>query len=268
MKIKKFIVILMIILFSSLFIYSLYNIVLWKIDSNNTKNVIEDINKNVEIKEKDDNENTVIIENEDVEKSNPYWDYIKLNLMDVDFSKLKEINNDVIGWIKVNGTNINYPFVQTTDNSYYLGHSLDKTKNDAGWAFLDYRNKINDKNTIIYAHGRYDGTMFGTLKNTLNSNWQSNSDNFVIRISNENENTLWQIFSVYKIPTTSDYLQINFGSDEEYINFINLITNRSEYNFNTTVNTNDRILTLSTCYNETDKAVVHAKLIKIETKTN
>ena len=52
--------------------------------------------------------------------NNPYWDYIKMNLINVDFAQLKAQNNDTAGSIKVNGTNINYPFVQTTDNSYYL----------------------------------------------------------------------------------------------------------------------------------------------------
>lgn len=52
--------------------------------------------------------------------NNPYWDYIKMNLINVDFAQLKAQNNDTAGWIQVNGTNINYPFVQTTDNSYYL----------------------------------------------------------------------------------------------------------------------------------------------------
>ena len=54
------------------------------------------------------------------------------------------------GWIKVDGTDIDYPFVQTTDNSYYLNHSFTKEENKSGWIFLDYRNNINnlDKNSV------------------------------------------------------------------------------------------------------------------------
>ena len=73
-----------------------------------------------------------------------------MNMIDINFNELKNINNDVKGWIKVNGTNINYPFVQSKNNKYYLTHSFDKSYNSAGWLFLDYRN--NNKNTIIYAH--------------------------------------------------------------------------------------------------------------------
>ena len=93
-------------------------------------------------------------------------------LLDIDFESLRKINSDVKGWIKVNGTKINYPFVQTSDNSFYLNHSFDKSKNKNGWVFLDYRNNLNNpnqKNCILYAHNMKNQTMFGTLKNTMNS---------------------------------------------------------------------------------------------------
>ena len=186
----------------------------------------------------------------------------------VDFEELQKINPDVYAWIQIPGTNINYPFVQANDNKYYLTHSFDKSHNTSGWVFLDYRNNIQtlDKNTILYAHGRIDKTMFGTLKNILNNDWLTNTDNYIIKLSTEYENSLWQIFSAYHIPTTSDYLQINFENNEDFKNFANMLTERSQYNFNTTVNENDHILTLSTCYNSSEKMVIHAKLIKKETR--
>ena len=188
-----------------------------------------------------------------------------MNMINVDFNDLKRTNPDVVSWVKVNGTNNNYPFVQVNDNKYYLTHSFNKSYNAAGWVFLDYRNNnTNNKNTIIYAHGRTDKTMFGTLRKVLNNGWLNNTDNFVIKISTETENSLWQIFSVYHIPTTSDYLKTDFDEDTEYQNFLDMIKNRSSYNFNTSVNSNDNILTLFTCYSNSDKMVVHAKLIKKE----
>lgn len=250
-------------------IISIYNIIKWKIDSNKTKNKISEITEITEIKEIEDNENTKIIEQpEEIPQFNPYWDYIKMNLIDVKFDELKNENENTKGWIQVNGTNINYPFVQSENNSYYLDHSFNKTYNSSGWVFLDYRNNDNilDKNNIIYAHGRLDNTMFGSLKNILTSNWINDTNNYVIKISNESNNTLWQVFSVYRIPTTSDYLKIDFDTNEEFIEFANTLLNRSNYNFNTTINENDKILTLSTCYNNDDKVVLHAKLIKIEEK--
>lgn len=71
---------------------------------------------------------------------------------------------------------------------------------------------------------------------------------------------------MYHIPTTSDYLQTDFYNDTEYQEFLDMLKNRSGHNFNTNVTSNDNMLTLSTCYNNTDKMVVHAKLIKKEVK--
>lgn len=238
------------------FLFSLIKVIMWIIDNNNTNDIIKKVANTYEINEKS-YDNEIIINEKDI-----YFDYMKLKFIDVDINKLKTFNLDTIGFIKVMGTNINYPFVQSTDNDYYLNRSYDKTYNNAGWIFLDYRNnEFNDKNTIIYGHGRINGTMFGSLKDTLKSSWQNNKDNYIIKISTEKENSIWQIFSVYKIATTSDYLQTSF-SDNEFESFINLIKGRSSYNFETNVTNEDKVLTLSTCYNDNDKMVVHAKLIK------
>ena len=240
------------------FLFSLIKVIMWIIDNNNTNDIIKKVADTYEINEKSYDNEVIINENE----KDIYFDYMKLKFIDVDINKLKTFNPDTIGFIKVMGTNINYPFVQTLDNDYYLNRSYDKTYNNAGWIFLDYRNnEFNDKNTIIYGHGRINGTMFGSLKDTLKSSWQNNKDNYIIKISTEKENSIWQIFSVYKIATTSDYLQTTF-SDNEFESFINLIKGRSSYNFETNVTNEDKVLTLSTCYNDNDKMVVHAKLIK------
>lgn len=267
-KWKNIILILIIITSSITLLISIFNIIKWKIDSNKTNYEITNIQENINVEEIQDTENTEIIEPIiEVPKENPYWDYINMNMINVDFNSLKRTNPDVVGWLKVNGTNINYPFVQSSDNDYYLTHSFNKSYNGAGWVFLDYRNNgTNNKNTIIYAHGRSDKTMFGTLKNVLNNGWLNNTNNYVIKISTETENSLWQIFSVYRIPTTSDYLQTNFNDETEYQNFLDMIKDRSSHNFDTNVASTDNILTLSTCYNNSDKIVVHAKLIKKENK--
>jgi len=254
-------------IFICLSLFSIFNIVNWKLDSNETDKQINKINKTVAVVENIDNANTEIIENK-VPKSDPYWDYIKMNLIDVDFSELKKTNSSVYGWIQVLGTNINYPFVQHSDNDFYLNHTLDKSYNKAGWVFMDYRNNnINfDKNTIIYAHGRMDNTMFGSLRRIITNGWLNNKENYVVKLSTEYENTLWQVFSVYRIPTTADYLKTSFNTDSDFLEFGEMLLNRSTHNFNTTINESDKILTLSTCYDDYDKVVLHAKLIKREKK--
>ena len=261
-------IIFIIFIFVIILILSIYNLVKWKIDSNKAKEEITTIQESINVEEVEDTENTEIVEPvEEIPKENPYWDYINMNMINVNFNDLKKTNSDVVGWLKVNGTNINYPFVQGKDNNYYLTHSFNKSYNDAGWVFLDYRNNnTNNKNTIIYAHSRLDKTMFGSLRTVLKNEWLNNTNNYVIKISTEAENSLWQIFSVYHISTTSDYLQTDFNDDTEYQSFLDMLKNRSSYNFNTNVTYTDNILTLSTCYSDNVRMVVHAKLIKKESK--
>ncbi len=268
-KLKKKKKLPLLIFFISLFfvIISSFQIIKWTKDNKSTNKETNKITDNIKVKKT--NKDTKLIEqNTEIANSNPYWDFIKMKLIDVDLNELKKQNNETIGWIQVKGTNINYPFVQHSDNSYYLSHDFSKNKNNAGWLFLDYRNNINqiNKNTIIYGHGRLDRTMFGSLKNIFKSDWLNDQNNYVIFISTEKENTMWQVFSTYRIKTTSDYLRINFQNDNNYQNFLDMITKRSEHNFNTPINTNDNILTLSTCYNNEKKVVLHAKLIKYQKK--
>ena len=263
-----FIILVMFICIVSLCI-SVVLIIKWYIESNKTDKQIMYLQDKVSINTLEDNDSTIIIDTpSDISSNNPYFDYIKMNLIDVNINELKKINNHVSGWIQVNGTNINYPFVQAYNNEYYLTHSFDKSVNSAGWVFLDYRNNRNslDQNNILYAHGRQDKTMFGSLKNILTNGWLDNKDNYIIKMSTSKENTLWQVFSVYVIPETSDYLTINFNTSEEFMNFGKMLIERSNYNFDTSINENDKIITLSTCYNTVNRLVLHAKLIKMTTK--
>lgn len=188
---------------------------------------------------------------------------------EIDLSTYIHQNTETVGWIQVNGTNINYPVVQHNDNEYYLDHDFYKRNTNIGWVFADYRNNFNelDNNTIIYAHNLINRTMFGQLPYLLREKWQSNKNNYYIKLTTKKGKMIWQIFSVYKIAPTIDYLQVRFYSPENYQSFLNNIKNRSAYNFNTDITNKDKIITLSTCDDTgTKRVVVHAKLISIEKK--
>lgn len=248
-------------------VYSIYQLILWRFDSSTLDKQItlsQEIANVTEVKSSDDTDNF----NSPEDKADPYWDYIKTSLIDVNFADLKKINSDTKGWIQVPSTNINYPFVQTNNNDFYLNHAFDKSRNYAGWVFLDYRNNPDGlgENTIIYAHSRVGGKMFGTLNKVTSNDWYLDKSNHTIKLSAENANTLWQVFSVYQIKTTNDYLQTSFSAKADHLNYIDMIKSRSLFDFHTTLNTDDKILTLSTCYGETKKTVIHAKLIKISPK--
>ncbi len=268
-KVKIIFLKLIVIISITTTIYSSFHIIRWIKDNNNSKKEISKIKEKTKLTKVKPNETEIkVIDEEKIQSSDPYWDFTKMDYLNVNFSDLVNQNKETVAWIKVNGTNINYPVVQHKDNEYYLNHSFNKFKNKAGWIFMDYRNNINnlEKNTIIYAHGRKDGTMFGSLKNILSNKWYSSKNNFIINFSTQQKNMLWQIFSIYKIPTTNDYIQINFLKEKDFSEFLNTVTNRSIYDFKTTADISNNILTLSTCYSESEKLVVHAKLIKIQEK--
>ena len=178
------------------------------------------------------------------------------------FEELLKKNTDTVGYLSVNNTKINYPVVQASTNSYYLNRDFNKRKNSMGWIFMDYRNDAKElnKNTIIYGHNIKQGIMFGTLKYALNSSWYKKESNQVITFNTPTKNMKWRIFSIYRIPATEDYLKTEFESDEEYMEFLNMLKNRSIYNFNVELNESSKILTLSTCFSHTTRHVVHAVL--------
>lgn len=268
LRFKKWVIIVFFLFFLGLLSISSIGIYFWLNDNKEIKNIQDKVIEDTSVKEKKDNENTENI-NPPENKSDDYWDYIKMNLLEVDFQDLLRKNPDTVGWIQVNGTNINYPIVQTTNNDYYLHHAFDKSPNDAGWVFMDYRNNATtfDQNTIIYAHSRYNGTMFGSLKNILESSWYNDKNNYIIRLSTPTENTMWQVFSVYTIEKESYYITTNFQTEAEYSEFLNTMKSRSNVNFSATINPSDKVLTLSTCKdNFGSRVVMHAKLIKRESR--
>lgn len=182
----------------------------------------------------------------------------------IDFKKLTEINNSIIGWINIPNTSIDYPVVQSSDNAFYLTHSFDKTRNSAGWIFADFRNRFDglDKNIIIYGHNRMDSSMFATLVNTQQDYWYNNLDNKYITLTTPDGVHIYEIFSTYTIKKESYYITTDFTNDEEFLTFLNTLKSRSIHNFNVSLNTTDSILTLSTCdASGKSRVVVHAKKI-------
>lgn len=224
-------ILLVIIIYTGMQIYK------WYKENQNNNEIIEEISDAIIVDE----------ENEDIK---------------IDFEKLKETNSDTIAWIKVNGTDIEYPVVKTTNNDYFLTHSFDKSYNSAGWIFADYKNKFDgtDKNIVVYGHNRKDGSMFGTLKNILNENWYNNEENLQIKFATEEGECTFQVFSIYRIEKEDYYITTSFKNDFE--KFLNTIKKRTIKNFDIELNENDQILTLSTCDNNNKyRVVLHAKKI-------
>lgn len=235
-------IVYMILLF--ILIYSGIKIYKWYKDKTSNKEIVEQIKE------------TVAVEDENEDKNEYKEEYT------IDFNKLKEQNKETVAWIKVNNTNIEYPVVKADNNNFYLNHSFDKSENLAGWIFADYRNKFDntDKNIIIYGHNMRDGSMFGSLKNILNSDWYENEENTNITLYTENEKCIYKVFSIYKIESEDYYIKTEFSNDNEFEQFVNTIKNRSIKKFDIDVSKEDNILTLSTCANNNRyRIVLHAK---------
>lgn len=269
LRLKKWVWMVFFVIFLFVLIFFAVKVFIWKDEAKKSEDLAKEVSEiaNVETVEETD-ENTEVVNPPEDEESD-YWRYIKMDMINADFNELKKINKDTVAWVKLNGTNINYPVVQTNNNDYYLSHAFDGSYNKAGWVYADYRNNLNtlDKNTIIYGHGRVDKTMFGSLKNIMYNDWYNNKDNHVVKLSTPKENTLWQVFSVYKIKAESYYITTKFASDDEFNKFLTTLKERSKFKFNTNVSTNDKILTLSTCLDSYGtRIVLHAKLIKVQSK--
>ena len=184
-------------------------------------------------------------------------------------ASLLSINQDVVGYIKVNNTNIDYPVVLGKDNKYYLDKNLYHEDDKNGWIFMDFRNsdKILNDNTILYGHNRYySDIMFGSLKSIIKPEWYNNEENMILTFDTMYESMKWRVFSIYTLPKTSDYLKVSFTTPESKQAYINMVKGRSVKDFGVEVTTEDIFLTLSTCNNYDKRLVLHAKLIKNEEK--
>ena len=183
------------------------------------------------------------------------------------FTELKQKNSDTVAWLYVPGTDIDMPIVKTDNNTYYLTHDFDKTSNTMGWAFADSQNTFPtlSTNTIMYGHTYKMTTIFSKLKNVLNKKWLDNESMQRITLDTEKERLIFKVFSVYTIKETSDYLQISFDSTEAYEAYLKTSLKRSIKDFKTIPTVNNKIITLSTCYqNSNQRLIVQAKLIGSE----
>ncbi len=230
-NIKRISNIVITLIFIILIVISLYNIIKWLNNTSSNRKLLKEINTKITIKDDHDGKRLV------------------------DFNYLKDINSDTVGYISIDGTNIKYPVVRSTNNDYYLNHSFDKTKNSAGWIFMDYRNNniLEDKNTIIYGHNMKDGSMFGKLK-ILKS---SDIDTINYYDSDNNKHT-YKIFSIYEVDEEDYYITTLFDCGNEYIEFLHRVKGRSIKDYLYEPKYEDNILTLSTCSSSKKRLVVHA----------
>lgn len=176
----------------------------------------------------------------------------------VDFEALQGINPDIIGWIYIEGTEINYPVVQGEDNSYYLKHLFTGEWNSSGCIFLDSRNQkdFSDMNNVIYGHHMKNGSMFSGLDSYKKQEFFDEHPTVLILTPDQNYKV--EIFAGYVASIEDNAWQLCFtASGFEY--WLLAATDRSWFTSEITPAVTDRIITLSTCSYEFNNArfVIH-----------
>lgn len=190
------------------------------------------------------------------------YDYPEIVWPEVDFERLKAINPEIVGWLYAEGMGLNYPVVQTGDNKKYLDTMFDGVHNKTGCPFLDAGNSadFSDRHSVIYAHNRKDGSMFGQLDRYKEQDFYR--ENPRILLMTEDARYVMEIFSGHVARSDSGAWKIGFSGNEEFVNWKKVIGDRSSIDTGLQPGPDERILTLSTCSYEFDQAryVLHGVL--------
>ena len=215
MKLVKFIVFFLIIISIVISSYCLILIIKdMKEEETNESDLIE--LENTIIKEKEDNKT-------------------------IDWNELKSINEDIVAWIEIENTPVNYPILKDNNNLYYLKHNFNKKYNSNGSIFTLNKDFIQDDEVIIYGHNMRNKTMFSILGNYLNTNFLK--EHQIMKIYTENKNYVATIFSCYSIGVNEESNNIRKLNYEGRISYYKSKSNIDTKNIDDT----GKIIKLSTC---------------------
>jgi len=251
--------IIIIILLAIVFCYSAFSLISLWIDYKSSANLYEEARKDyANIQLLDPELNVNVPGNDSKEETT--------TTSEIDFAKLKAANKDVIGWLWIYDSTIDFPLLQATNNKKYLSHAYDGSYNRLGSIFMDYRNSsdLTDRNTIIYGHNTRSGAMFGALHKYEDKEYLETHNNFYI--FTEDKTYTYEIFSLYITDSHSEAYKLNLKNDKAYSGFLKYISSKSIFDTGVDVNTDDHIVTLSTCTSsgiKTERLVIHGKLVSV-----
>lgn len=176
-----------------------------------------------------------------------YVDPYEEALLSGDLGAVQALNSDVIGWIYVTDTGINYPIIYYKDNDYYLRRSWRGTYSIAGTIFMECMCSpdFSNFNTIIYGHRMNDSTMFGDLKNYTTRAYRDAHPDVYIMTNKGVE--VYEIYAAYEVSTSGMTYRVAFPTDKEKQEFIDFSLKNSVFNTGIVPTVDDNIITLSTC---------------------
>ena len=187
-------------------------------------------------------------------------------LAQISLDALREVAPQVAGWIRIPGTQVDYPLMAGDDNDFFLTHTWDGTENSVGSIFLEYRNApdLTDFNTIIYGHNMMDGSMFAAIRSySAQEYWKQHPYIYILT----DEGVLrYEVFSAYLADKTSRTYQISFRQEQSRTEFLNDVTLRSAVDTGIVPEETDRIVTLSTCSGAgySSRWVIHGRLKMVQ----
>lgn len=200
----------------------------------------------------------------------PKRDDTDIVLPSVDFETLRENGPDIIGWLSLPDTVLNYPVTQTDNNEYYLNHLYDGTYNKVGCLFADYENRadFSDRNTIIYGHNMRDGSMFALLNRyDEQSYFDAHRQMYLVTPKGGYVMEIFAAFAAKPEESGSETSpwQLSWKDDGAYTTWLTAMKERSAVESDVTVTCSDKVLTLSTCTpGGTGRFLVMGKLVKVD----
>lgn len=181
---------------------------------------------------------------------------------DCDFDALLAVNEEIIGWIVIPGTNISYPVCRHEDNQYYLEHTSNREPSLVGAIFSDYRIDMpfEEFNTILYGHRLLNQTMFSALKAYQDKEFRENHP--YVYICTPNTIYVYEIYSAFRGDPDGISYDVGIHTEEKKQSFIDYSLNCAEYDTGITPTTEDSFLTLSTCTGtgHTQRMIIHSVL--------
>jgi SrtB family sortase len=170
-------------------------------------------------------------------------------------------NDDIVGYLKIEGTTIDYPVTCYTDNERYLHWDINKKESVAGWVFMDFENDVttDDYNTVIYGHNMRSEIMFHDLRYYQDKDY-FNEHRYIV-FDTLYEYRVYEVFAFYSTNYDFPYITVRFDTEEAFLDLVAQMKEKSWFNTGVEIGSGDRILTLSTCTNITEdtRFVVHAR---------
>ncbi len=244
---KKIFINILLVIFIGIFLYSGYMCFIWIKSDRDTKKLEEGLYSEVvsEVEESEDTSNDVSEEK-------------------IDFEKLLSINDDVVAWIKIDDTYINYPILQAETDEYYIRKDIYEKYSVSGSIFLDSSadSKFLDDNTSIYGHNMKNERMFADLHKIKNGTLGTDVN---VKIYTKDTSKIYKVFSAYVTEPDDNIIKKNFTDEAEKESYIKTVLKKSNIKFDINednINYEDNIITLITCDNNNKyRVIVHAILL-------